>query len=1091
MLVQAAEPNEHALLHNLHILEARCKRASKQSSNLPFGQAVSFKSLSGPSYVTTQTLIEHVAYTLSDRLWTYSPETFDLDAAVKHWSAEGAEKESRGCAKVEPMQLRHGAASAVLGYMFAEDFNSKKRRVPQSILAPAASLCYLRDSLEQLSRLYASASPFVAHVAAVDYAGGPTAAFVADYASIMLLAEELGFGLVSSFSAHEAQHMSLFATLLANVIPSIHTYDGISVGRETTRVVDVISDSGLDYTYNAILNGFTKLDKRGPDIHTQLFRLLEVFNQELGTTYDLFEYHGHASPDSVVVAFGTVESSLVSQVALSMQKTGAKVGALNVRVYRPFLEAEFLRVLPTSVKAVGVLGQVHDHEAVSDISVQSCLYRDVLAAVVFSNAWVRFPSVVDVKYPREQVWSPASITAIFQSLSPKPLLKQDENARNLQDLSSLQLIDPSNISQCIFWDIDGSPSASVSTTLSQALASHPASNITVRTYHDNLLQGGVRKTEIRQSRKTIEAAFAIDGADLIYIGAEILTETIDVVHGLKQGGHVVIKLPGFKDDALETRLNSRFRKALGVKSAQLCVLDPVEVKLVADNSALEAYLVQVALLRVGFSGFQNIDDQVLASVNELSGHMPKITEDVEKAVHRVEIPKAWAAEDLDVDMPPLRREVSANSFAPFEHQGADSLSAMQDWKSVAKGFAFKEVYQTEASLRPDVSVKTYTVHVKDNYRLTPLDYERNIFHIEFDLGESGLRYEIGEALGIHAENNENEVRDFIKFYTLNAEDIVQMPSRVNPDVLQNRTVLQALLQDIDIFGRPPKRFYEALSEFATDPKEKKELLVLGGPAGATEFKRRAEVDTITYADVLLEFSSAHPDFQDIVRIVNPMKRREYSIASCQKTTPRSVALMVVVVGWQDPKGRARFGQATWFLSQLRPGAAVTVSVKPSVMKLPPDYRQPVIMAGLGTGLAPFRAFVQHRALEKEQGKEIGAVILYMGSRHQRQEYCYGEEWEAYQAAGVITLLGRAFSRDQPQKIYIQDRMRETMDDIIQAYLKENGAFYLCGPTWPVPDVTSVLQDAIAKHAQAEGKRLDPPREIERLKDQGRYVLEVY
>jgi sulfite reductase (NADPH) flavoprotein alpha-component len=131
-------------------------------------------------------------------------------------------------------------------------------------------------------------------------------------------------------------------------------------------------------------------------------------------------------------------------------------------------------------------------------------------------------------------------------------------------------------------------------------------------------------------------------------------------------------------------------------------------------------------------------------------------------------------------------------------------------------------------------------------------------------------------------------------------------------------------------------------------------------------------------------------------------------------------------------------------------------------------------------------------MEKAQGKDIGAVLLYMGSRHQREEYCYGEEWEAYQAAGVITLLGRAFSRDQPQKIYIQDRMRQTMADIVQAYIKEAGAFYLCGPTWPVPDVTNVLEEAIAKAGKSAGRKVvDPRKEIERLKDEGRYVLEVY
>ena len=118
-------------------------------------------------------------------------------------------------------------------------------------------------------------------------------------------------------------------------------------------------------------------------------------------------------------------------------------------------------------------------------------------------------------------------------------------------------------------------------------------------------------------------------------------------------------------------------------------------------------------------------------------------------------------------------------------------------------------------------------------------------------------------------------------------------------------------------------------------------------------------------------------------------------------------------------------------------------------------------------------------------------MLYMGARHQREEYLYGEEWEAYRDAGVITHIGCAFSRDQPQKIYIQDRMRQTLPEIQKAYLHEEGAFYLCGPTWPVPDVTNVLEEAIETDAKTAGKKVDSVREIEKLKDELRYVLEVY
>ena len=1063
----------------------------QHSSSLPFGQHVSLPSISGPTYLTAQVLVQQVAYTLSDRLWAYSPDSFDLDLAVKSWWKDGMRNAWRDQTNVESLEIRQGAASIALGYIFSKDFDLKKRYIPQSMLAPASALTYLRDALDQLSLLYKVASPFVAHIAAVDYAGGSAAKLVTDYVSTMGFAEELGFGLVSSFSAYEIQHMSLFATLLATMVPVIHTYDGIGVGRETTRVIDVLDKAGLGNAYEVISNKSSNSAKRSESLDTKVTRLLELCNSELGTTYDLFEYQGHSTPDSVLVAFGTVESSLASQVASSLGRTGARIGVINVRVYRPFVEDAFLEALPKSVRNIGVLGQVYDNHDVADGNVHSILYRDVVAAATFSDRWSQPPTITDVKYPRERVWSPVLIAAVFQLLVEKPILRLDEGTNSLQYTSLIQPIDPANVQQYTFWDVDGSSSAMAPSILGQVLSKDSASNVTVKTAHDNLIQGGVSRTDIRKSRKTVEAAYSVEAADLVFVGAESLLNSISVLNGLRNGGKVIIKLPGAKDDELECRLPVQFRKALGTRHAQLYILDTLAIERVADDCSLEIYLTQLAFLRVGLSNLERVGIQKLASINGSTKTLENLAQDLGKALRQTAFPEAWGSEELEKDVQALPLDISINSFTGFAKPETDTPSFLKNWKTAAKSLAFKEAYGTKSALRPDVPVKTYTVHVKENRRLTPLTYERNIFHIEFDLRDSGLKYDIGEALGIHAENDEVEVQKFIKFYKLNPEDIVEVPSRDNPGVLENRTVYQALMQNVDIFGRPPKRFYEALSAYADNPNEKKELLTLGGPEGAGEFKRRAEVDTITYADVLLEYSTAHPSFHDIVRIVNPMKRREYSIASCQKVTPKAIALMIVVVGWVDPKGRDRFGQATRFLNKLKYGAAVTVSVKPSVMKLPPKSTQPLIMAGLGTGLAPFRAFVQHRALEKEQGKEIGAVLLYMGSRHQREEYCYGEEWEAYQDAGVITLLGRAFSRDQPQKIYIQDRMRQTMDEITQAYLKEEGAFYLCGPTWPVPDVTSVLEEAIARDAKALGKRIDPPKEIERLKDQARYVLEVY
>lgn len=1048
----------------------------QKSSALPFGQDVAFSSISGPTYLTAQTLVQQVAYALSDKLFTYSPESFDLDVAARSWS-QAQEKNAFGYATgLRAMDTRAGAGSIALGYMFSPDFDLSKRHIPQTIVASAASLQHLRPSLDQLSLLYAQANPTVLQVAAVEYASG----LVTDYSSALTLAEELGLGLVSSKSAYEMQHMALFATALSNILPTVHTYDGITVGRETTRVVDVLGRDGLKRTYDEVLKTLEGSEAKRLDNEGKVSRLLKALNAELGTEYKTFEYHGHAEPTSVLVVFGTVEASLSAQVAEALADSGARVGVINVRVYRPFVEEDFLALLPTSVQQIAVLGQVKDQAAVADSCENSNLYSDVLAAITFQTDLTKTPAVVDIKYARETVWTPRKMTSLLKQLAGG----QESDIILIGD----------GVKQYSFWDVDVSPSASAAMVLGQLLSGDSALNVTVRSGHDNLVQGGAIRTDIRTSSKSVEAAYSVTGADVAVVSEEKLLKEFGVLDGLKEEATVILKLAGLKDDAeLEKKLSAEARKTIAAKKLQMFVLDPSHSAKVAEEPELETYLVQLAFLKVAREDLYSTGLQKLAAGGDV---LETLAADLEKALRKTEIPESWL--DIEVEKNeslPLPEDLNVNSFTPFEKIEEEPPTLLKTWITAAKGLTFKEAYGAKPALRPDLGIKTSIVTVKEHRRLTPPNYDRNIFHIEFDLGDSGLKYEIGEALGIHAENDKFEVEQFIKWYGLNPDEIVEVPSREDPNVLENRTVYQSLMQNVDIFGRPPKRFYEALSEFADKASEKTQLLMLGtggNQEAAVEFKRRSEVDTITYADILLEFPSAHPSFHDIVRIVAPMKRREYSVASSQKVQPNTISLLIVTVNWVDPQGRDRFGQATRYMNALPIGAAVTVSVKPSVMKLPPKTTQPLIMAGLGTGLAPFRAFVQERAWQKQQGMPIGAVLLYMGSRHQREEYLYGEEWEAYQDAGIITLLGRAFSRDQPQKIYIQDRMRQTLDEIRQAYLREEGAFYLCGPTWPVPDVTNVLEEAVeVESVVTGGKKKDGRKEIERLKDELRYVLEVY
>ncbi|OAL52569.1 hypothetical protein IQ07DRAFT_598167 [Pyrenochaeta sp. DS3sAY3a] len=1056
----------------------------KKSSSLPFGQLPALGSISGPTYLTAQTLVQQVAYTLSDKIFAYSTESFGLDVAAKHWQAQGEKNAFGHQTGVSSLETRTGAGALALGYLFSRDFDLKKRHIPQSIVASSSTLSYLRSSLDQLSALYSVASPLTAHIAAVDYSANADAGLVTDYVTSLTLAEDLGLGLVCSPSVFETQHMALFATLLSSVLPTIHTYDGISVGRETARLVDTLDQGRLYNSYQAVLKAVSEVDRKHSDNAGRTLRLLQAFNDELGEDYKLFDYYGHEEPESVLVVFGTVEASLTAQVANALSKDGDRVGVVNVRVYRPFVDEAFLEALPKSTRRVAVLGQVKDEAAVFDSAEFSQLYSDVLAAVQF--AFDRNVEVSDVKYSREQVWTPSNVLDVFRQIHNE---KTQTEVRGYVDI-----LDTADVKQYSFWDLDESPSALAPVVIGKLLSSDSSKNVFVRSGHDNLVRGGVTRTDIRNADYTIEAPYSVEQADIAVVGDLTVLQEFDVLNSIKTDSSIIIKLQGVKDEDLEKKLSPTFRKALVDKDVELFIIDPTLAEAVAEDATLESYLIQLAFLKVARSDLLVSGQSKLAAINGSSEVLEKLTQQLETALREVKVPAAWATVEEDIEPIRLPSDININSFAPFDRTESEPPTLLKNWQIAAKGLAFKEAFGTDSQVRPDLGIKTSIVTVKEHRRLTPLSYDRNIFHIEFDLGNSGVTYAIGEALGIHAENDKGEVENFIKWYGLNADEVVEVPSRDDPDVLVNRTVYQSLMQNVDIFGRPPKKFYESLAEFADDEREKRELLQIISPEGATEFKRRAEVDTVTFADILLEFPSAHPSFHDIVRLVSPMKRREYSIASAQNVTPNSVALLIVTVNWVDPKGRDRFGQATRYLDALKVGSPVTVSVKPSVMKLPAKTTAPIIMAGLGTGLAPFRAFVQERAYQKQQGHEIGEVLLYMGSRHQREEYLFGEEWEAYQDAGIITLLGRAFSRDQPQKIYIQDRMRQTLTDIRRSYLEKEGSFYLCGPTWPVPDVTEVLQEAVEHEHKSKNpgaKKIDSRKEIEKLKDDGRYVLEVY
>lgn len=1051
------------------------------SPAFPFSVPSAVAAIGGPTYTTAQTLVQQVAYSLSDKVFTYSPETFALDCGLKQWASAGQDNASGRVTGVNALETRLGAGSALLGYTFSKDKTTQKG-LPQSIIATTATLSVMQPALNQLSLLYALSSPVVAHVAAVDY-DVTSGSLVTDYATAINVARETGVGLVASTSTHESQHMALFATLAATVMPTVHIYDGLKLARESTRVVDALDQGKLAKLSAAVLKEQKEVSKKADQI-CRISQILQSLNAELGTAYSFFEYEGHTRPDAVVVVFGSVEASLATQVASVFAKAGEKVGVIAVRLVTPFSEEHFIKALPKSVKRVVVLGQVQDEVAVEDDSSQSALFTDVFSAVIMSDSWVLPPPVFDVKYARNHVWSSSEFAFFLKQIA------QVSYAGAAIPAHAPAFDVFTEGSQFIFWDIDNAVTANTPATLAKLLAGDSSKNVSFIATYDNGPQAGVIQSEIRASRKVLEAPHRIQGADVSVVYDIKLLCDYDVVTAIKQGGTVLLVSSVAAED-YEKKLPAAFRRALAHKGIKLVILNTETAEKVEDADAFKVAVTQLAFLQLIGANAPQLLMGLLKYTDSAAIHLA--AQELEKVMQIVEVPKTWAEEEVAETEVALPTVPTATSFtfnaAKLEEEAESFLRTPQ---TVAQALSFKEAFKATPALRPDLGMKNFVVKVRERKRLTPDYYDRNVFHIEFDISGTGLTYKIGEALGVHAHNDEKEVSEFIQWYGLDSEAIVDVPSREDPEnTLEVRTVYQSLLQNIDMFGKPGKKFYESLAEFATNVEEKKALLTLSSPEGAVEFKRRAEVDTVTYADILREFPSAHPAFYDLAKIVSPLKRREYSIASAQIVNPDSVHLLIVAVDWIDSKGRKRMGQATRYLSSLSKGSEVTVSVKPSVMKLPPSSTAPLIMAGLGTGLAPFRAFCQYRAWQKEQGFPIGPILLYMGSRHQREEYLYGEEWEAYKSAGIVTLLGTAFSRDQKGKIYIQDRMRQSMDEIVKSFVKSEGSFYLCGPTWPVPDVAQVLVEAIEKDALERGVKVDARRRLEELKDHERYVLEVY
>ncbi|KZW04001.1 hypothetical protein EXIGLDRAFT_663402 [Exidia glandulosa HHB12029] len=802
-------------------------------------------------------------------------------------------------------------------------------------------------------------------------------------------------------------------------------------------------------------------------------------------------YHGDPNATHVLV----VLNGPLATVAKTLIKNTPGLGLVVVRVLRPWDRATFLASIPESTTSLHVVDDASTNKS------SGPLFTDVFAAVAGSARSMKG------HHP-----SPAQLSDCISSIEAfHHLLKE----LGLPQALSVPSLSDSRDKKLLFYS---TPSASVSalpSVITHDFLSNKTISARMLAEHDAFSKvGGVTRTRILLSPKTSEhdelpLTFTIpsSGVEAHFVGIldQALLKTHDVFGGAKQGATVLINSGWTADELISNIAPGSLSQAFD-KELHLFLIDTAAIaKSLANsgNELLEIVIAHIAFLKLymGRAGSLDVLQQVATaafSTTVANVDVAHIASVVWADLAEVRIPDFVAVPEAEGK--PLK-SVEFNTIVPDEDRPKDVLKPTLGTLSQAiKALLFAEALSPPApsdstaphpALRPDVPERTYVLTCTVNRRLTPREYERNVFHMEFDTTGTGLQYAIGEALGIHGWNDADDVREFCAWYGLDPERAISIPVPESGGTLRHvRTVFQALQQQVDLFGRPPKSFYAALSAHATKREDRMALHFIGAPEGSATFKKLGEKDTVTFADVLQRYESARPGIEDLCEMIGDIKPRHYSIASAQSAVGDRVDLLIVTVEWATPSGSPRYGQCTRYLAGMKVGQKVTVSIKPSVMKLPPDNAQPIIMAGLGTGAAPFRAFMQHRAHLAAQGIHTGPLVYYFGSRHRSEEYLYGEEIEAYLADNVLTHTGLAFSRDQARKVYIQHKMQsdaEMLATMLDSDAK--GVFYLCGPTWPVPDVYEALVGALVKY---RGKEVSAAAQfIEDLKEEERYVLEVY
>jgi sulfite reductase (NADPH) flavoprotein alpha-component len=361
-----------------------------------------------------------------------------------------------------------------------------------------------------------------------------------------------------------------------------------------------------------------------------------------------------------------------------------------------------------------------------------------------------------------------------------------------------------------------------------------------------------------------------------------------------------------------------------------------------------------------------------------------------------------------------------------------------------------------------------------NRRLSGPESEKDTRHFEIDLTGWGLSFEVGDSLAVYATNDPQLVEEIIRALGLTGDERVPRP-RGEPTTLR-----EALLRDYSI-TQPTPKFLRAIAQRASAAPTLGYLLAPD---------RKHDLETYLWGMEIIDFLVEHPSArfapEEFVALLTKLQPRLYSVASSLKAYPDQVHFIVDVVRYES-HGRIRKGVCSAFLAERADD--VPVPVFPSVAKhfhLPEDPEIPIIMIGPGTGIAPFRAYLQERKATGAKGKNW----LFFGSQHESCDFAYGDEFTAYLKEGLLARLDCAWSRDQAQKVYVQHKMTENAAEIWKWIDAEGAHFFVCGDARRMAkDVDATLRKIVQEQG---GKNVEEANEyVEKLKNEKRYKRDVY